>query len=106
MRVLLDECVPEGLRAELPGYRAVTTREVGLAGRKNGDLLAAAEGRFDVLITVDQSIPWQQKVVAFELAVIVLRARSNSLTSLRPLVPDLLRALHAVGPGLIIRLGT
>jgi|SRR6185436_2121403 len=105
MRVLLDECVPEGFRALLPDLRVVTAREAGLAGRKNGALLAAAEGRFDVLVTVDQSIPWQQDVAAFELAVIVLRARSNSLLSLGPLVPDLLRTLSFIGPGQVIRLG-
>jgi predicted nuclease of predicted toxin-antitoxin system len=107
MRVLLDECVPEGFLALLPEHlRAVTAREAGLAGRKNGDLLAAAEGRFDVLVTVDQNLPWQQHLSTFSLAVVVLRARSNSLLSLRPLVPDLLRALSFVGPGQIVRLGT
>lgn len=106
MRVLLDECVPEGFRALLPELRILTAREAGLAGRKNGDLLAAADGRFDVLITVDHSLPWQQHVAAFGLAVVVLRARSNSLLSLQPLVPDLLRALNFIGPGQILRIGT
>lgn len=103
MRVLLDECVPEGLRTELPGHRVTTSREAGLAGIKNGVLLARAEGRFDVLVTADQNLPWQQSVVAFDLAVVVLRARSNSLLSLRPLVPNLLRALDLIGPGQVIR---
>jgi hypothetical protein len=106
MRVLLDECVPEGFRAELPEHQVVTARQVGLAGRKNGDLLAAAEGRFDVLVTVDQNLPWQQQVPAFKLAVVVLQARSNSLVSLRSLVPDLLHTLQIIGPGQLIRLGT
>jgi predicted nuclease of predicted toxin-antitoxin system len=106
MRVLLDECVPEGFRALLPDLRVVTAREAGLAGRKNGDLLAAAEGRFDVLVTVDQNLPWQQHVATFDLAVVVLRARSNSLVSLQPLVPDLLRTLSFIESGQIIRLGT
>ena len=106
MRVLLDECVPEGFRALLPKLRVATVREAGLAGKKNGDLLAAAQGRFDVLVTVDQSLPWQQHVAHFDLAVVVLRARSNSLLSLRPLVPDLLRTLSVIGPGQIMRLGS
>jgi len=105
MRVLLDECVPEGFRALLPGLHVVTAREAGLAGRKNGDLLAAADGLFDALVTVDHSLPWQQHVAAFNLAVVVLRARSNSLLSSRPLVPDLCRTLDFIGPGQIIRLG-
>ena len=105
MRVLLDECVPEALRTELPGHRVATAREAGLAGRKNGDLLGGAEGRFDVLVTADQNLPWQQSVVSFRLGVIVLRARSNSFFSLRPLVPNLLRALEVIGPGQVIRIG-
>jgi len=105
MRVLLDECVPEGLRVELPGHRVATAREAGLAGRKNGDLLAGAEGRFDIPVTADQSLPWQQRVVAFDIAVVVLRARSNSLLSLRPLIPDLLRALETISSGQVLRLG-
>jgi hypothetical protein len=103
MRVLLDECLPEGLRGEISGHQVATSREAGLAGRKNGALLAAAEGRFDVLVTADQSLPWQQRVIAFQIGVIVLRARSNSLLSLRPLVPKLLLALGVISPGQVIR---
>jgi len=105
MRVLLDECVPEGLRVEISGgHRVATAREAGLAGRKNGALLAGAEGRFDVLVTTDQNLPWQQSVVAFDIAVVVLRARSNSVLSLRPLVPNLLRTLDVIRSGQVIRL--
>jgi predicted nuclease of predicted toxin-antitoxin system len=103
MRVLLDECLPEGLRAEIPGHQVATVREAGLAGRKNGALLAAAEGRFDVLVTADQNLPWQQRVIAFKIGVIVLRARSNSLLSLRPLIPNLLLTLGMISPGQVIR---
>jgi len=106
MRVLLDECVPEGLRAEIPGHRVATAREAGLAGKKNGALLAGAEGRFDVLVTTDQNLPWQQSVVSFDIAVVVLRARSNSLLSLRPLIPKLLRTLDIVRSGQVIRVSS
>jgi len=107
MRVLLDECVPEGLRVEIPGgHRVATAREAGLAGRKNGALLAGAEGRFDVLVTTDQNLPWQQSVVAFDIAVVVLRARSNSVLSLRPLVPNLLRTLDIIRSGQVIRVSS
>ena len=105
MRVLLDECLPEGLRAELPGHRVLTVREAGLAGKKDGDLLTAASGRFDAFITMDRSLQWQQRMSDFNLAVVVIRARSNSLLSIRPLVPDLLRLLSFVGPGQVVRVG-
>jgi predicted nuclease of predicted toxin-antitoxin system len=105
MRVLLDECLPEGLRAELPGHRVLTVREAGLAGKKDGDLLTAASGRFDVFITMDRSLQWQQRVSAFHLGVVIIRARSNSLLSIRPLLPDLLRLLPMVSPGQVVRVG-
>jgi len=105
MRVLLDECLPEGLRAELPEHRVLTVREAGLAGKKDGDLLAAASGRFDAFITMDRSLQWQQRVSAFDVGVVIIRARSNSLLSLRPLVPDLLRLLALVRPSQVVRVG-
>jgi hypothetical protein len=105
MRVLLDECLPEGLRAELPGHQVLTVRQAGLAGKKVGDLLTAASGRFDAFITMDRSLQWQQQVSAFDLGVVIIRARSNSLLSIRPLVPDLLRLLPIVSPGQVVRVG-
>jgi predicted nuclease of predicted toxin-antitoxin system len=105
MRVLLDECLPEGLRTELPGHQVLTAREAGLAGKKDSDLLTAASGRFDVFITMDRSLQWQQRVSAFDLGVVIIRARSNSLLSIRPLIPDLLRLLLIVGPGQVVRVG-
>jgi hypothetical protein len=105
MRVLLDECIPEGLKEGLPGHEVLTARQAGLAGRKNGDLLSAASARFDAFITVDRSLQWQQQMAAFDLVVVVLRARSNSLQSLRPLLPDLMNALALAVPGQVFRLG-
>jgi predicted nuclease of predicted toxin-antitoxin system len=105
MRVLLDECLPEGLKAELPGHQVLTTREAGLAGKKDGDLLSAASGRFDAFVTMDRSLQWRQQVSDFDLGVILIRARSNSLVSIRPLVPDLLRLLPLVIPGQVVRVG-
>lgn len=56
MRVLLDECVPRQLRRELPGHDVRTVQEMGWTGTENGALLHLANGRFDVLLTVDQRI--------------------------------------------------
>jgi predicted nuclease of predicted toxin-antitoxin system len=105
MRVLLDECLPEGLRAELTGHQVLTARDAGLAGKKDGDLLAAASGRFDAFITMDRSLQWQQRVSAFDFRVVIIRARSNSLISIRPLIPDLLRLLPMISPGQVARVG-
>jgi predicted nuclease of predicted toxin-antitoxin system len=104
MRVLLDECLPEGLKAELSGHQVLTVRQVGLAGKSDGELLSAASGRFEVFLTMDRSLQWQQRVKDLEFAVVIFRARSNSLLSLRPLVPELLRWLPKLAPGQVLRL--
>lgn len=83
MRVLIDECIDERLRHEFPGHDCQTTRYAKLAGFKNGRLLSAAEAaRFEVMITVDQEIPYQQNMVARKIAVLILRAASNRLLGL------------------------
>jgi hypothetical protein len=105
MRVLLDECLPERLGKELAPHDVKTVKQAGLAGRKDGALLLGAVGRFDVFLTVDRSLEWQQQVRSLSIAFVVLRARSNSLLSLRPLVPDVLRAMEFVAPGQVIRIG-
>jgi predicted nuclease of predicted toxin-antitoxin system len=57
MRVLLDECLPERLKHELPEHQVRTVREAGLAGKKNGALLEFASTQFDVLVTIDRNLP-------------------------------------------------
>ena len=77
MRVLLDECVPRGLRAELPGHEVKTVAEAGWAGVKNGALLQLAANHFDVLLTVDRNLEYQQSFSALTIAVIVIDVPSN-----------------------------
>ena len=62
MRVLLDECVPRALRDDIPGHEVKTVAEVGWAGVKNGELLRLAAGQFDLLLTVDRSLEYQQNL--------------------------------------------
>ena len=71
----------------------------GWAGRTNGDLLKAAEGEFDALVTSDSNIPSQQAVARLRLAVVVLRAANSTLSEVAPLVPALNRLLRGVKPG-------
>ena len=71
MRILLDECVPRRLRRELPGHDVRTVPEMGLSGKKNGELLKLIAGRgFEVLLTVDQNIRHQQHLQATGIAVV------------------------------------
>src|SRR3954453_4970982 len=103
MRILLDECVPRSLRGHFAGHDVRTIREMGWAGKKNGELLAlmAADG-FEVLLTVDQNIRYQQNLVAAGVAVVVLVAATNRLADLLPLVPSALAALASVKPGDVV----
>ena len=104
MRLLLDECVPRPLKKEFSGHEVKTAREAGLAGLKNGDLLRAAEGVFDALITVDQNIPYQQNLKSFQLAVLVLIAKRNKYEVLKQLIPKALESLESLEPGSVIRI--
>jgi hypothetical protein len=82
-----------------------SVRQAGWTGTKNGELLALASERFDVFITVDRNLSFQQNVTGLRIAVIVLRARTNRLSDLLPLVPHLLSALDAAEPGAVGHVG-
>jgi predicted nuclease of predicted toxin-antitoxin system len=99
VRLLLDECVPQRLRRELPGHEVRTAPEMGWAGKENGELLGLAESKFEVLVTVDQRIKYQQSVAGRNIAVVVLLARRNKIDFLRPLIPELERTLREIKPG-------
>jgi hypothetical protein len=88
MRVLLDECIDERFRHSLPAHDCQTARYAGLAGLENGELLDAAEtAKFDIFLSVDQGIEYQQNLAGRNIALILLRAKSNLLKDLLPLVP-------------------
>lgn len=99
MKVLLDECVDRRLAREIVGHEVVTVPEAGWAAAANGDLLALAEEGFDVFVTVDRNLSFQQNLSRFSIAVVVLRARANRLADLRALVPRLLEALPSAKRG-------
>ena len=103
MRVLLDECIPRKLRDELPGHNVKTIAEMKWTGTKNGDLLKLAEVGFDVLLTVDQGIPFQQNLAGTNLALVVIVAPSNDIKDLRPSMPEVLRVLISIQPGQTVR---
>jgi len=104
MRVLIDECIDERLRHALPGHDCQTARHAKLAGLKNGRLLSAAEAAgFDVIITVDQGIPYQQNMEARRIAVLILCAATNRLRDLQKLVSSAHNALDDIRPGEVVR---
>lgn len=105
MRVLLDECLPRRLKTLLTNHETMTVPGMGWAGLSNGQLLGRASELFDVFVTIDRGVASQQVVSRYRLAVVVLRARSNRLADLRPLVPALDEALGKAEPGQVSFVG-
>ncbi|MBI2820177.1 MAG: hypothetical protein HYX73_09380 [Acidobacteria bacterium] len=103
--MLLDECVPRRFRRELAEHEVRTVPEMGWASFQNGALLAAASGKFDVLLTTDQRLSYQHNVSTFSIAVVVLVATRNKLEFLLRLVPELKRVLDEVKLGEVRRVG-
>ena len=99
MKLLLDECIDRKLAREFVGCEVKTVPQMGWAGIKNGQLLTLAEAEFDVFITVDRNLSFQQNLPLFNIAVIVLQAASNRLADLKPLVPEVLAILATVAKG-------
>lgn len=102
MKLLLDECVTNYLKPEFVGHEVSTVDEAGLKGLKNGKLLEAATGLFDVLVTVDQNLRFQQNLEKYSLSVLVLRGRRTSLPFLKPLMAEALTVLESIKPGEVV----
>ena len=104
MRVLLDEQLPRQLAQELLGHEVRTVQQQGWAGLGNGELLRrAAEAGFEVFLTADQNLEFQQNLVRSSLRVIVLVAPSSALEDLLPLVPSILQSIPDARPGQVRR---
>ena len=102
MKVLLDECLDWRLRRDLPGHEVKTVQEMGWDGIKNGRLLALAQAEFQVFITGDRNLFFQQNLSGFSIAVLVLKAGSIRLVHTRPLMPKVLALLPSIQPGQVI----
>ena len=102
MRILIDECLPRKLKAELAEHEVITVPERGWSGTKNGKLLRAAQTEFDLFITIDRGIRFQQNAALLEIAVIQLSAHTNRLQDLLPLIPTLKRQLFEIQPGQVV----
>lgn len=105
MRVLLDECVDARLAPYIVGYQARTVHDQGWGGITNGKLLALAQQDFDVFITVDRDLTFQQHLPKYGLAVILIQSRSNRLADLLPFVPRLVDTIPIAGKGVVTVVG-
>ena len=101
MRVLFDECVPWPLHRDLAGLECASVAQCGWAGIKNGDLLARAEGRFDVFLTADQNLRYQQNLSARTVAIVELS--SNDLRRVRAAAPTISAAIASTTAGVYVR---
>jgi len=99
LRILLDECVDRRLTDHIKDYTVRTVPEMGWSGLGNGDLLSRAQSEFDVFLTTDRNLSYQQNLSRFAVAIAVIHAPTNRLDDLIPLIPALLEALPTMPPG-------
>jgi Domain of unknown function (DUF5615) len=104
MRILLDESLPRKLGFLPIGHHVRTVQQMGFSGLSNGTLLRAASNEFDVLISGDQNMSYQQNPVTLPISVVVMIAKTNKLEDFTPLVTDLLALLQRLPPQSFITL--
>jgi predicted nuclease of predicted toxin-antitoxin system len=105
MRILLDEDLPRRLAELLVGHEVSTVQRSGWSGIKNGQLLGLAAVQFDVLLTMDRNLEFQQNLATLPIAVLVVEAASNRMEDLVPIVPAILNELGHIPPKSLRRLG-
>ena len=98
MRILLDESVPGRRGPLLTGHSTITVQSRGWASIKNGKLLALAADEFDVLLTADKGMEYQQNQATLPGAILVVLARSNRIEHMAEAVPAILSALEVLAP--------
>jgi hypothetical protein len=103
VRLLVDQCLPRHLAPELTGHEATTVRAQRWLGLRNGVLLrAAVDAGFEVFITNDSSIEFQQNVKRIGIAVIAIEGFRNRIQDIRPLIPRILHELETIQPGQVV----
>jgi hypothetical protein len=105
VKIILDECVDWRLARDIGGHDVKTAHQMGWAAIENGELLTLASREFDVFVTVDRNLSFQQNLGSFSIAVVVLQAKTNRLADLRALVPRLLAAIETTQPGMVSYIG-
>ena len=104
MKLLLDECLPRKFKNHLLGHECHTVPEAGWAGKKNGELLFLAEkSGFEIFLTLDRGVEYEQNLKGREIAIILLSAKSSRLADLLPRIPAILAALRSARVGQLIR---
>ena len=105
MRILPDESLPKDLAPLISGHDVTTVRAAGWSSIKNGKLLSLAAAQFDVFITADRNLEFQQNLAALPIAVVVLFVRRTRMEAIEPLVPELLKLLNHLPPRVLRKVG-
>jgi hypothetical protein len=106
MRILIDECLPRKLKHELHGHEVATVQEMGWSGVKNGTLLQLMIDKFDVFVTIDGNLDYQQNLSDAAIGVIVFQAPNNKVETLLPLIPAVRTKLNEMKPGTVLKFST
>jgi hypothetical protein len=101
-RILFDEDVPRQLKRDLPDFSVRTVQEEGWSAIKNGELLRQASGLFDVLLTADKRLQYQQNIAQFTIGVVVLATIDTRLPHLQSRLPQIREAIDAVTAGSVV----
>ena len=106
MRVLLDENLPRQLKRHFTAaVEVLTVQERGWSGIKNSELLRLAAGEFDVFLTMDRGVQFQQNLQSLAISILIIRAPSNRFEDLQPLISEVPNALNIIQPGQVRRVG-
>ena len=107
MRLLIDECLPRRVKFLFSeaGLECETVRDAGFSGKENGELLALADKDFDVFVTIDRSIPFQQNLAGKRISLLIIRAGSSDLDDIRRHIPQAIAALKSIKPQQIVEVG-
>jgi predicted nuclease of predicted toxin-antitoxin system len=105
VKILLDECVDQRLAEDITGHDVKTVKQMGWKSKQNGELLTLAASHFEAFVTTDRNLSFQQNLPRFDIAVVVLTARTNRLSDLRPIIPALLKVLPFVKKGEVREIG-
>lgn len=107
MRILLDENLPRRLKGHFPtDVEVLTVQERGWSGIKNSELLRLAAGEFEVFLTMDRGVEFQQNLQSLSLGVLIIRAPSNRFEDLLPLMSEVHHALNTIQSGQVRRVGS
>ena len=103
VKLLLDESLPRRLKESFNRHEVRTVPEMGWQGTKNGELLQLAAAEFDVFVTADQNLQYQQNLTGVDIGIVVLAAVTTRLADLLPIVPQALVVLETIRPGDVVR---